>query len=227
MPHRRLIVVTLLAASCSPSGAGNESSASPAASERTLVLTATSSAAGQCSYLWNGEAVTEQGILDKSVAAIGQAIDDAGGIDKLTDEVMPLVSLAAAAEVPYACTGPALRQLGRAGSINVALKPAGASGHRVKLLIEPGSTGPFAIIRVNKDGMSWDDRPIDQAGLRERVRSESQNRPPVELIVAPDADSTFLPLREALVAVKQGGMEAVLSGCAGTTGPVREPDPVC
>ena len=227
MPHRRLIFVTLLAVSCSPSGGGNQSSAVPAASEERLVLTAASSEAGACSYRWNGESVAEEAILGKVMTEIEGAIERAGGIEKIVDQTMPLIHLEAAPDTPYACTGPALRQLGRAGMVNVVVRPDGASGMKVKFPIDPSATGPFTIIRVNRDGMSWEGQAIDQTGLRERVRAESLNRPPVELAVAPADDSTFRGLYEALAAVKQGEMEAVLSGCAGTAGPVRETGPVC
>ena len=225
---RRLFFVTLLAASCSPTGVGNESSAGSAGSEETLVLTAASSGAGDCSYLWNGEAVTEQDILDKSVAAIEQAIHGVGGIENITEQAMPLVQLEAEANVPYACTGPALRQLERSGLVAVALKPAGTAGQKANFFMDPNaSNGPFAIIRLTAGGMSWDNQPIDGVGLRERVRAESLNRPPVELVVAPAGDSGFRALHDALAAIRQGGMDAFLSGCSGTTGPIRETGPVC
>lgn len=227
MTHRCLIFVTALAASCSPSGEGNASATGASGPEPTAVVTAASRGAGDCSYLWNGEPATEQKILDKSVVAIFHAIEDVGGIEKLTEEAMPLLRLKAAPDVPYSCTGPALRQFERAGLLTVLLKPAGAPDQRANFFMDPPPEGPFAIVRLGKQGMSWDGRPIDRAGLLERVRAEGMNRPPVELVVAPAEDSSYLALHDALATMKQGGMEATVSGCAGTSGPVRTDNPVC
>jgi hypothetical protein len=227
MTPRSLLFLALLAVSCSPPGGGNQSSAGPAGADKPMVVTATSAGAGACSYSWNGEAVSEQGLLDKSVAAIEVAIERVGGIEKITEETMPVIHLQGPPETPYSCTGPALRQLERAGMVNVVVRPDGAYGMKAKFPIDPFEAGPFTIIRVGRDGMSWEGQPIDQAGLRERVKAERLNRPPVELAVAPAEDSTFRGLYETLAAVKQGEMEAILSGCAGTSGPVRESGPVC
>lgn len=227
MPLRWLPFATLLAASCSPSGGGEDQAAVETAPARAPVVRAESRGDGDCSYLWNGKAVTAQGIVDKSVAAISRAIDDVGGIENITEQNMLVIRLEGAANLPYACTGPALRQLERAGLVRIVLKPDGTAGQSANFLLEPETAGPFAIIRLSKDGMSWDGRPIDQAGLRERVRAEALNRPPVVPVVAPAEDSSFLALHDSTATISQAGMVAILSGCAGTSGPVREAEPVC
>lgn len=226
--RRSPIYALLLAASCSPPGGDNDTAAAGASPAGPIVVTAASREGRDCSYRWNDEAVSAQKILDKSVVAIQFAIDDVGGIENLTETAMPLVHLEGAGNVPYACTGPVLRQFERSGLVAVVLKPDGAAGQSATFFQEPYSSGgPFAVIRLNAGGMSWDDRTIDKNGLSERARAESLNRPPVELVVAPAEDSSFLALHDALAAIRQGGMDAILSGCSGTTGPIREPDPVC
>lgn len=226
MMRRSLIIAATFAASCSPSDEGNESAGDPGDPKPAIVVTA-ASRGGDCAYSWNQEAVTEKAILDRSVAAISQSIDEAGGIENLIQEGMPQLRLEAAPDVPYSCTGPALRQLGRAGMLDVVLGPVGASGQKANFFMNPPPPGPFAILKLTSRGMSWDGKPIEQAGLLERARAESHYRPPVELVVAPAEDSGFLALHDALAAIRQGGMEATLSGCAGSSGPIRESGPVC
>lgn len=223
MPLRRILFATILAASCSPPGADREP-ADKAGSDREIVLTADSSSG--CSYLWNGNPADLEGIGRNSMAAIERAIEDVGGVQNISDETMPLVHLEAAADVPYTCTGPALRQLERSGLVNVLVKPTGKSGLRAKFFFEPEPAGPFVIVRLGRDGMSWNGEPVDRNGLRERALTESHTRPPAELVVAPGEDSPFAALHDALSATRQGGMDAYLSGCAGTSGPVRD-RPIC
>ena len=225
MMRRSLIIAACCAASCSPSGEDNVSANSVGPPE-PIVVTAASSG-GTCAYLWNGEAVTAQGIGDRSVAAISEAIEGAGGIENMIDAEVVQLRLEGAPDVPYSCTGPALRELARAGLVDVVLMPAGASGQNAIFITDSPPDGPRAIVRLTKEGMSWDERAVDQPGLLERAQAEASSRPPVALVVAPAEDSGFLALHDALATIRQGGMEATLSGCAGSSGPIRESGPVC
>ena len=227
MMRRGLIIAACLAASCSPSGEDNDSADSPGGPKPAITVVTVASRGGTCSYLWNQEPITEQGIGGKSVAAIGEAIDGAGGIENLMNAETVQLRLEGAPDVPYSCTGPALRQLGRAGLVDVVLKPAGGSGQKASFITDSPPGGPVAIVRLTKGGLSWDGRPVDRAGLLERAQAEAANRPPVDLVVSPAEDSGFLELHDALATIRLGGMEAILSGCAGTSGPIRESGPIC
>lgn len=131
MPRRKILFATFLAASCSPSGVGGDS-AGKTGSDREILLSASS--AGGCSYLWNGKPVDAEGIVENSIAAIQHAIEDVGGVQNITEETMPLVRLEAAGDIPYACTGPALRRLERSGLVNHAWHAATTGGAASVLL---------------------------------------------------------------------------------------------
>jgi biopolymer transport protein ExbD len=235
--RRGLIGMALLAASCSPPGDGNGSDGAGAARgpEPTAVIAAAGGGEGGCSFSWNGEEVTQDQLLERGVMAIQRAIEEVGGIEALTDKNMPFLRLEAASNAPYSCTGPALRAMERAGFADVVLRPSAdrAADHRIDLPLgpPPASRHPEMvpiIVRIEKDGrLTWDGTAIDSAGLRERLGAARSMAPPVDLFVAPSADSDFMALYETMRTIEAENMEATLSGCAGTPGPIREGSPVC
>ena len=224
------ICAVLLAASCSPAGAENEAAAGAAGRRPAATVTVLSDAGLDCTVRWDGEAVSLDALLDKSVKLMARAMDEVG-IDKVTEETLPYLRLEAAGDVPYGCTGPALRQMQRAGLGHVVLRPAGGSAgdQRADFPLDPDGPSPSrAIFRLAKGGRtSWDGAAVDRAGLAERARLARSMAPQVDLIVAPSPGSDFKTLHDALRAIEQEKLEAVLAGCAGTDGPAFATAPLC
>jgi hypothetical protein len=226
-----LIILSLLALSCSPPEERNEAAGRAGGRGPGAVVVASSGGGQGCSYRWDGEPVSQEELLAKGVKLIMHAIEDVGGIEKITEENMPYPRLEASAGEPYSCTGPALREMRRAGFAHVMLKTPGAASpdQRADFPMVGYEPRPeHAVVRLEKDGrITWNGEAVDKAGLGERARLAATMRPPVDLFVAPSADSDFATLHEAMRAIEAANMEASLSGCAGTTGPVLETSPVC
>ena len=223
-----LIAALLLVASCSPPRQENTagSTAGPAA-----VVMAISGAGEDCSIRWNGETIPRELVVDNSVKLIMRTIEELGGVDRVTEENMPYLRLEAAGDTRYSCTGPILREMERAGFAHVVLKRSAGPGADQRAnfpLLTDVPGGESAILRLEKGGrMSWDGEAIDRTVLRERARLARAMSPPVNLFVAPSADSDFTTLHDALRTIEREKMHAFLSGCAGTSGPIRETSPVC
>ena len=225
------IYALLLIASCAPPSEENKTDGGAGGEGPAATVTAVSNAGQGCSIRWNGEAVSKEGLLDNSVRLIMRAIEDIGGIDKVTGENLPYLRLEAAGDVPYSCTGPVLREMQRAGFSHAALKLAEgpARDQRADFPLEPvGPSQNHAIFRLEKSGrMTWDGVAVDRVGLKEKARLARSIAPQVEFSVAPSPDSDFKALYDALRAIEEEKLTAVLAGCAGTPGPVWDLSPPC
>ena len=227
----RPLYVLILVASCAPPSEENKSADGAGGQGPAAVVTAVSNAGQDCSIRWNGEAVSKERLLDNSAKLIMRALGDIGGIDKVTGENLPYLRLEAAGAVPYSCTGPVLREMQRAGFSHAALKLAEgrARDQRADFPLEPVRPSQnHAIFRLEKNGrMTWDGVAVDRVGLQAKARLARSIEPQVEFSVAPSPDSDFKTLYDALRAIEEEKLAAVVAGCAGTPGPVWDLSPPC
>src|SRR5687768_11129889 len=116
----------LLAAaiSCSPD-AGDTLAGVGGGRQPIGVITLISDGGRNCSISWDGQAVSEEELLKKSVAQIERRINEVGGIEGMTLQTMPYVRVETAAANPYSCVGPAMFTLQRAGFSNLVVNPSG------------------------------------------------------------------------------------------------------
>lgn len=230
MRHSPTFALFLLAACSAPVG-GNQAGEAPAVPGPAATVTVLSDDGKDCLLRWQGKPVSLDGVLDNSVKLISGAIEKVGGIERITEETLPSLRLEAAGGVPYACTGPAMRQMQRAGLGHVMLAPAGGTAReqRADFPFDPdGPSQSHAILRLETGGgMSWDGAAIDRAGLAERARAARSMAPRIDLIVAPQPDSDFATLLAALGAIEQERLDSLLAGCAGSDGPVFDTRAPC
>jgi len=131
--------------------------------------------------------------VERSVLLLERAIAAAGGVEQITEETIPYLRVEAAPDVTFACVGPMLNSLQRAGFSKIALRPAGSAEqpHFAYFpLSEAEPAFPPDTIAIGADGrMTWNGAEIDLAGLRARVRRiggvPEEPLPPPDLEVAP------------------------------------------
>ncbi len=240
---RGLAPLLLAMSACSPSGESNEAANAP---DRQLAATVTivSTGGADCAIRWNGARVSQEALTRAGLRINLEAVErlDAelrsyppGEAHEYDGYLGPYVRVEAQRGLPYSCFGPALGALQRGAFSLVTLRPAGeqAPEQRAWFAVgSPGSTRRYAaIVRLAAGGrMTWNGEAVDLNGLRQRVRALG-GQTLDDVVVAPAAEADFMAVYEAIRVVgeeKAGGanMMPILSGCAGTTGPVREP-PVC
>lgn len=223
----------LLAAaiSCSPDDAGDTLSRVGGGRQPVAVVTVTSDGGRNCSIRWEGQAVSEEELLKKSVAQIERRIEEVGGIEGMTEQTMPYVRVEAAGATPYSCVGPAMFTLQRAGFTNLVVKPAGtaAPDHNMEFLAGSSSVRnpPSTVLRIQAgDRMTWNGEPVELARLSERIKARYSTSPSAyDFVVAPDEDARFAALYEAVRVIREQMIEPTLSGCTGTSGPREVPAP--
>jgi hypothetical protein len=224
----RLILALALAccAACERSGGndggndgGNEGAAAGAppvagvtAPAATLSLAATG--AGGCAARWDGRAVSREAILLRGVALIDRAATAAGGVQHLTEETLPFLRVEAPAPLSFACAGPMLANLQRAGFLKLELHVAGSAEqpgivHFPLMDIDPPP--PSVTVAIGADGrLAWNREAVDPGGLSERARAMSFGAdvpgPPGELAIVPALGARFGTVVAAGRAIREGGV---------------------
>lgn len=235
MRHKAVSLLAL-AAICSLSISAQASAgdaALPAQAEPAAVITATSTGRSACSLRWNGDAVTNDAILQRSVELLEKFVLEVG-LDNVTEDNLPYLRLEAGARVPYSCIGPALRTIQRAGFPYAMLREAdGEAGDgRAYFFVDgamPEGDPPLAIIRVGPgDRLMWDKNRIDLIELAQFLDvAETMDDASNGLVVAPSADVEFGALLAVMRRLWATVIPPVLPDCEVPSIVSRPGSPVC
>ncbi|HYD14497.1 MAG TPA: hypothetical protein VEC11_16745 [Allosphingosinicella sp.] len=183
----------------------------------TLALAA--SGPGNCSARWDGQPATTQQVLDRSAAAVGQAIDRAGGIANLTEETLPALAVTAPADLAFACADSFLAPVRRAGVATLLLSVEGGPEAALAdfTLSDIGAPPPSVVLAIGAGGrLTWNGEAVALGALAERVRQLSgagaaeMEAPAGELEIRPAREATFGQVHAALRAVREGRIRAAL-----------------
>ena len=182
--------------------------------------------ADSCEARWNGEPVTPDQILARSVALLEAAIERIGGPQNATEDNIPYLGVEAIPETSWRCMAPTLFALQRSGMIKIELRDALVFfAYNAQGVAEPTA----ASVDIGANGrIAWNGEPVDMNGLRAHVRAlgdEASAPDNLFFDVAPEA--TFLDLYAAARAVDDEGGRATLTGCGGPIGPYRPGAPQC
>jgi biopolymer transport protein ExbD len=95
-------------------------------------LTVRGTPGGACEVYWNMTKVDSQQLLDRAVAKLEQTIEDAGGVENLTEETMPEAHIRGDVDTPYRCIGGAIFTMQRAGFARIGFisEPPPMAGYR-------------------------------------------------------------------------------------------------
>jgi hypothetical protein len=183
--------LALLAVACNPE-LGNRSGNTARADrgERPVVGVLAFAAQG-CAASWNGRPVAAGALAQKSGDAMMQAIQAAGGIERLTFESLPVVQIEGMPGLDWTCAGPYVAALTDGGAPVVRLAVTGDSGGAALLgLPMPNMPPPTAAIAIDRSGYRWNGEAIDEAGLDRRL---SQLGEPAESSAQAPDDVEELP----------------------------------
>ena len=169
------LALAALTAGCGPVSFGN-AGGNDAAAPREAPAVSAALANGACTLRWDGEAADAEAIARRGIAVLERAIAAAGGASAMTEETIPVVRFEATPDTPYACFGPALDALKRAGFPIIELPaPHGVGGPGRPAQLALGNLvgdPPQVTLAIGADGrLSWNEEPMDLAALRARVRS--------------------------------------------------------
>ncbi|HTU13022.1 MAG TPA: hypothetical protein VMG08_19185 [Allosphingosinicella sp.] len=224
MRHAVLAFVLLLAAcgqsADAPDPSANAPDAAAAGDDREVVATLALAPTGPggCSASWDGRAATPQQVLERSTAAVEQAIAAAGGMGNVTREVLPALAVEAPAGLGFACADSFLSAVRRAGVVSILLSPGGGQAPALAdfALSEIG-TPPSVAVTVGRGGvLAWNGEAVTLAAVTERARQMGGSleaaieAPPGALELRPAREASFGQVYEALRAVRQGRVRAAL-----------------
>jgi biopolymer transport protein ExbD len=89
---------------------------------------------GSCGVYWDLTRMNSEELLDAAVAKLEKTIEDAGGVENITDENMPEAHIRGDVNTPYRCIGGAIFTMQRAGFARVGFisePPAGTAVERL------------------------------------------------------------------------------------------------
>lgn len=219
---------------------GSEDSARPGARAPVATITLASAGGTDCSARWNGEAVSQDEIVGRGVAALDEAIRAAGGVGNITEQNLPFVRVEAPAAMAYSCVGPTLATLQRSGFAWAVLRPTDGGGPdaRADFLIAdlPEPVVPPIGATIGRGSLTLGGRPTDLAGIRAHFRAlrEGEEPPPEAarmdapppvtsapngFLVEVARDATFGEVHALVRTVAEAGETATLYSCAGPEGP--------
>jgi hypothetical protein len=168
-----------------------------------VTITIAATGPGGCAASWEGQAVTPEQIRERGITLVSQAVGAAGGIQNLTEDTLPILTVEAPSDLSFACADTILFSLQRAGMANVRLKPAGG---RAPVLADfpldmnvPPPPIPM-VLGIGAGGqITWNNDPIDAAALTaELVRHGGSTGPPDPAEGEPPPGGVELrPTREA------------------------------
>ena len=185
------LALLLLMASCGRSNSPNQAEAvpgvgGPEAGTRTASAAApniTIAAAGPngCEARWEGQTVTPAEIKQRSIALLEQAIDGIGGRQNITMDNLPVPRVEAPADLGFACADTILFALQDAGMFTIMIRPVGG-GTSVSLdfPLDTGAPPPPVptVLGIGAGGrLTWNNAPIDAAGLATQLGSMGSTTP--------------------------------------------------
>jgi hypothetical protein len=255
---RTILALALAAAlaGCGPSGSGNETAnraaSAPSGPEPAVTITLASSPGADCSAKWDGAAVAQEAITERSFALLDQTIRSVGGVEQLTLDNMPVIRVEAPAAMAYACVGATLRSLQRSGFASAVLRPAGGDGqdaHAEFFLDTAPSPGPaLANMTVGRGALTWNGTRSNLGGIRDnlQIMAHGVEEPPpgqdatsfdqiprdivsprASYIVTVARDASFGEVHALLRTVDNAGQTATLRSCAGPAGAQGDAIPGC
>lgn len=148
-------------------GVGGPQSGVRAAPAVTITIAATGPSG--CAASWDGQAVTPEQIRDRASTLVMRAIEAAGGIQNLTEDTLPILTVEAPADLSFACAETILAPIQRVGMTGVRLRPAG--GGTPVLVDFPLDTNlpppPIpTVLGIGAGGqVTWNNDPVDAAAL--------------------------------------------------------------
>ena len=199
------------------SGAGSASAGDVRETVATLALAA--GGPGNCSARWDGQPATPQQVLDRSIAAVGQAIERAGSIANLTAETVPAVAVTAPASLAFSCVDSFLAQVRRSGVATLLLSVDGSGEAALAdfTLSDIGAPPPSVVLAVGGGGrLTWNGEAVSSDAIEERVRELSgpaaaeMETPAGELEVRPAREATYGQVHDVLRAVRSARIRAAL-----------------
>jgi biopolymer transport protein ExbD len=219
---RKSALALLLLASCGAPDEENDAAVlvlTGSARPAPLATVTLASAGGDtCTARWNGEAVTGERLLERSIQAVEGAIAAVGGIQNITEGTMPMVHVTAPAGLRFACLRAMLDSIERAGIPRVGLivgnarEPAFADFP----LSDSGTDTASYIINIDAAGrLTWNGQATDLAGVRAQTRAAA-GRPgvaaaPGQLALVPDDAATAGSVYEVVRAAGEAGLSPMLA----------------
>jgi len=87
---------------------------------------------GACEVYWNLTKINSEELLDRAVKKLEQTIEDAGGVENLTEETMPEAHIRGDVNTPYRCIGGTIFTMQRAGFARIGFisEPPPNQGYR-------------------------------------------------------------------------------------------------
>jgi hypothetical protein len=227
-PRLRLALTALACAACTPASenilGGNqatESRSGGAAGDALVTVAATSS--NPCAATWNSQPVTNDELMARAIALLEQAIDRAGGVGNVRPESLPRIRLEAAPTLTFACVGPVVAALQRAGMAEIMVKPAGSTNQPVSVHAAfPGQPAAPSAIEIGPGTrIAWNGEASDLAAVRARAREiAGPGVPPGMLAVIVAGDVTFASAFQLFDAV--AGAQPILLPPGSTLPPPEE-----
>ncbi len=182
--------------------------------------------AADCQARWEGTPVTQEQILERTVAIVEAAIDRVGGVQNVTEENLPHLRVEAAPELPWQCVGPTLLAIQRSGIVEVALRDQRA--YFTMALHGPGEPAAVQVDIAAGGELSWNGERLPVGALAGRVQTLGDAAwGPDSLFVNIDGRATFGDVYRLLQVVNEAGREATLASCEGPYGPMRPDEPAC
>ena len=89
---------------------------------------------GSCEVYWNMTKVNSEDLLDRAVKKLEDTIEQAGGVDNITEENMPEAHIRGDVDTPYKCIGGAIYTMQRAGFARVGFISQPKGGGAVERL---------------------------------------------------------------------------------------------
>jgi hypothetical protein len=203
----RALALLLPLASCGKADPANQAGAIPGVGgpesgtrrpAPTIVIAATGP--GGCAARWDGQPVTPEQIATRGSALVMQAVDAAGGAQRLTMEAIPVLDVEAPAGLSFACADVILFAVQRTGMASVRLRPTGRAAVLADFPLGEMPPPPVPmVLGVGAGGrLTWNDAPITPEALAARMDQMGSGRGPEPGEMAPPPGGPDLrPSREA------------------------------
>lgn len=212
-----------LAALLAGSGCGGE--IEPEAEEEIPIDTggvaATITASGtpdNCTFAWDGQPITPDGIIGRAVVVVSDAIDENGGVYNMEEDDLPILRFEAAADAPFHCTSIALGVARATGFPGGTLRTTG-SDVEVNILFEiPGGEGnpPRIVTALGENDeirVSGRDVRLEDLGSEIVAVPGDTITGTGTLFLFPSANTRFDRVQAAADVVFRAGGRATLASC--------------
>lgn len=220
--HRPILFAMILALSaCSGGDAEDvlEESDAPGDTDRVATTIVSSGTPNNCSFTWDGQPITQEGIIARAVVVMDDTISAAGGVENIMEEDLPVIRFEAESDAPFHCMSLAVGVVRAAGFAGGALRIAGTE-QDVDVLFEitgMESSSPLTIASLDDSGaISISGRPVALANLGSEIVPQPGLGPIAgagTLFLLPSANTAFSHVFEAAEAITQSGGRATLASC--------------